>query len=170
MLIIEDGTGVAGAQSYATVAQLDAYAQLRGLSLPSTEEEKERLLILAMDYIEAKTNDFAGERRLATQPLSWPRYGMWIFNAYFDDYAIPDILIEAQCDIAARSVGIDLLPTILPSGPKGPVTQETVGPVSVSYATPDTNSSPSLPMFPRAEALLSNLLTVRGGMIPTRKA
>lgn len=168
MLIIEDGTGVAGANSYATVAQLEAYAQLRGLPLPADEAEKERLLIRAMDYIEAKAPDFSGTRYSIEQSLQWPRYGVFVDGHELLYNTIPSILIEAQCDIAANSVGLDLLPTQAPSA-KGAVTQETVGPVSVSYAQPAPDAR-SLPYFPKAEALLSRLCRAGGGMIPVRKA
>lgn len=168
MLIIENGTGVVGANSYATVAQLEAYASLRGLSLPATVEEKERLLIRAMDYIETKAPAFAGTRYSVEQGLQWPRYGVWLDGYELLYNVIPSLLIEAQCDIAANSAGIDLLPVQKPSA-KGAVTQVTVGPISTSYATPDDGSR-ALPFFPKADALLKRLYRSGGGMIPVRKA
>ena len=53
-LIIEDGTVVAGANSFATDAELQAYAAVRQVSLPAAQAEREALLITAIDYIVSK--------------------------------------------------------------------------------------------------------------------
>ena len=44
MLIIENGSIVAGADSYATAAELVTYAANYGLTIPATEGEQETLL------------------------------------------------------------------------------------------------------------------------------
>jgi hypothetical protein len=48
-LIIEDGTGKTTAQSYASEAELAAYAAERGITIAGTDTQ---LLLKAMDYLE----------------------------------------------------------------------------------------------------------------------
>jgi hypothetical protein len=163
MLTIETGSGVPGANSYATVDQLEAYAALRGITLPATDAEKEVLLIRAMDYIEVEIGPhFMGSRVSSTQALAFPRHDVW-YEGYLLLYnAIPSLLIEAQCDIAANSVGVDVLPVAVP-GAKGPITQEKVGALAVSYASEGADA-PSRPRFPKADALLRAITNRRTGL------
>ena len=48
-LIIEDGSIVANANSFATDAELKAYANIRGFVIPATQPAREALLVQAMD-------------------------------------------------------------------------------------------------------------------------
>ena len=50
-ITVEDGSGVAGANSYATVAQLMTYAASRGVELEIKDHAAEVLLLKGMDYI-----------------------------------------------------------------------------------------------------------------------
>lgn len=159
-IVVEDGSVVAGANSYASVAQLEAYADLRGITLPVETVEKERLLIRAMDYLEGRLYDYPGTRVSPTQPLPWPRSYAYVEGVYIDHLTIPAVLIEAQLDIAANSVGLNLMGVQAPQS-KGAVTQETVGPVSVSYAAPDPGAR-TMPFFPRADVLLARLMGYSG--------
>ena len=53
-LVVEDGSGLSGANSYATAAQADTYASDRGLSAWTGDTAtKEAALIRATDYLEA---------------------------------------------------------------------------------------------------------------------
>ena len=49
-LIIENGTIVANANSYATVAELRGYAALRGATVPTDDAQCEYMLIKAMPF------------------------------------------------------------------------------------------------------------------------
>ena len=75
ILIIEDGSGVENANSYATAAQARAYALLRGITLPVVPAEGqdpvEEWLISATDYLESLA--FIGYIASAAQGLQWPR-------------------------------------------------------------------------------------------------
>lgn len=110
-LIIEDGSVVANSNSYASDAELKAYALLRGKTVPATQPEREALLVLAMDYIESYRAQFIGEKTDYTQPLQWPRSG-----AYIDGYdvgynTIPQELKNAQMEAAIISNSNSLLQT-----------------------------------------------------------
>ena len=56
-ITVETGSGDnASANSYVSVADFKAYADARGYSYPGTDPACEKLLIKAMDYIEAQRN------------------------------------------------------------------------------------------------------------------
>lgn len=156
-IIVEDGTGVPGANSYASVAQLRVYGATYGITLPVADADCEVLLLNAMRFIEAQTGRFMGMRFNDSQVLSWPRYHVWVDNRYILENEIPIDLVNAQLDIAARSQGIDLFPTRTSS--QAAVLSKTVGPISVTYANASNNSS--APRFPFAEALLARLFNYR---------
>lgn len=91
-LVIEDGTGVTGADSYATVEQLQEYADNRGITVTGNPEH---LLRRAMDYVE--TLSFIGTPTSRDQLLQWPRswvsLGGW---GYMGADEIPAQLIKGQ--------------------------------------------------------------------------
>lgn len=127
-IIVEDGTGVAGANSYVTVAEFTAYLLERGIVLSGTLTH-EQLLIRGMDYIESLR--FVGGRVDCAQPLSWPRYWVPIDEGccYFQSNVIPNELKKAQMQTALSiDQGNDPLSTI----PRL-ISSVTVGPISVTY-------------------------------------
>jgi len=108
-LVVEDGSGVTGANTYASAADLTAYATARGISLPSTDAAKEQLLLLAVDAIESLELTFLGMRTEAEQELSWPRTDPCrsdgsVLLANGQEVAsdnIPKQLVAAQCHNAS---------------------------------------------------------------------
>ena len=58
-LIVEDGTGIANANSYVSEQELADYLSARGLSVPE-DANPVALIIRAMDYVESK--DFRGSK------------------------------------------------------------------------------------------------------------
>lgn len=95
-LIIEDGTNVAGANSFNTDAELQAYAASRGLTLPVTEAERDTLQILAMDFITDNEWDMQGYRVTSDQALSFPRVGVEMHGYLNASDIIPVTLKNAQ--------------------------------------------------------------------------
>ena len=137
-LIIEDGTCVAGAQSYAATTDLtNRMAGLTGAPVvvnTLTTQQMENLLLQAMEYLE--TEQFqGGKTKPQTQALQWPRWGVVVREHYLLPNQIPAELIQAQCALAIDALTLDLLPTTTPTGIRGEVIHEGVtGAVSVSYA------------------------------------
>lgn len=130
-LTIEDGSLVAGANSYATVAECRAYAALRGLTLPVADGEVEILLIKAADYLESFEGRYKGSRVNATQALAWPREYVIIYGS--DDFPvdeIPEQLKNAQCQLAFDAIANDLQAT----GTGREVVKEKVDVIEVEYA------------------------------------
>lgn len=163
-LVIEDGSIVSGANSYATVAEAREYASLRGVTLSATDATVETLLIKAMDYLETFADRYKGEIVDEEQSLSWPRYYATYRGYEISGDAIPDAIKRAQMQAAIElHNGVDLLPT--ETGAR--VKREEVGPIKTEY---DLSRSPSLPSMPALEALLSGLLNTGGFAYVTRRA
>ena len=94
-IIIEDGTVVANANCYCDLDYIKFYCVSRGLSLPANDKAVEDAAMLAMNYIESKSEYFDGHLSDKTQPLCYPRKNA-IFNGYIlDTNEIPEVLKKA---------------------------------------------------------------------------
>jgi hypothetical protein len=135
-LIVEDGTGVANANSYVNIAYARAYALERNYTLPASDATLEQYLIRAMDWLEAKRASFQGSKTLATQALQWPRLDVYIDCEEFASNAIPVELKKAQAELAiAINSGSALFPPSPTSSMNaGPVTRKIVGPIEMHYS------------------------------------
>jgi hypothetical protein len=94
-IVVEDGTGLANSNSYASEAQLTTYAADRNVTVTGTAAV---LLITAMDYIEQQP--FKGNKNTKEQALQWPRFSVWIDSYSIDSDEIPLLLLEAQMEAA----------------------------------------------------------------------
>lgn len=107
-IVVEDGSIVSGANSYASEAELTAYATARGVTLTAGTEE---LLLKAMDYLE--TLEYVGTKSTADQPLQWPRTGVYIDGYALSDDAIPQELKNAEMALAISiDSGVDPMATL----------------------------------------------------------
>jgi len=75
IIVVEDGTGLENANSYASVAEADGYWTVRGnVSWTGSETEKETALIKATDYIDLRwAGLLRGFRSTEEQSLEFPR-------------------------------------------------------------------------------------------------
>lgn len=164
-LVVEDGTVVADANSYCSVAFADSYFADRGVvEWTGTNAKKEEALIRATDYIESKYSvRFKGNPETDDQSLSWPR-----LNVNYDGI-IPIPLRKATAEYALRALTTKLAPD--------PVIDETnrmiasksekVGPISetTTYATSGTGSAGMIfRPYPAADSLLRGLVVYNGGV------
>lgn len=131
-LVIEDGTIVAGANSFVTRAQIIAYAAARGVVLPD-EDATDINAILAMDFI--FTQCFKGELVEDDQPLPFPRKGLVAGDEEPDfEYQIPVGIVNAQLQLALDAAnGIILSPS---SNPTGDLKRTKVGPIERELFAP----------------------------------
>lgn len=170
MLKIEDGSIVAGAQSYASVHDLRTYAGLRGVNVSANDLDAEAYLIQAMDFIEGQRARFKGDKTSATQPLQWPRSGAYVDLMQLGPNEIPRELVYAQMALAIDvSNGHDLSPTYS-ANERGAVIKEKLDGMEVQYS--DTKKGRlNVPAFAKAEALLA-VLYKRNGLysIPITRA
>ena len=150
---------IAGTNTYSTATELAAYATARGLEIAG---DSDVLLVCAMDYLATLEDRWQGERTSPTQPLAWPRTGVYVYGTALADDAIPQSLKDAQCRLALDvDSGVALLPTVS-AGSKGSVIEETVfGAVSVKYAEGANNTQP---VFTAAMGLLKPLMKAGGGI------
>ena len=98
-IIVENGTVVAGANSYVSEADLTAYASDRGLTLTAATDV---LIIKAMDYIESLP--FIGDKHTEAQPLQWPRDEVYIDRYYIERETIPK---ELKNGVYTAALAID---------------------------------------------------------------
>lgn len=127
MLTIETGAIVAGADSFATAAELADYATKYGLTVPAAAAEQEVLLrraAVAMGALRWK-----GDR--LNPALPWPRYGVEAHGFAVASNVIPDAIKHGQMALAAEIHADDLAP---PEQAVGPVTREKVDVLEVEYA------------------------------------
>lgn len=158
-LVVEDGTGLSDAQTYATVDYIKTYTRTRGISFPTANNEIERLLILAMDALRGL--DYKGERATREQALDWPRIDVEIDGYEYASTEIPRELIELQCIYAIELYkGVDLLPTVS-GNTSGPIIGRTVEGISTQYA--ESGRANIRPIVERARPLLRKLLRGGGG-------
>lgn len=106
-LIVETGTGVAGAQTYVSVTDFRTYATARGITLPVADATVEQLLIKAVDHLEL--NAYIGEPTTETQGLSWPRTTTDIYGIETDE-GVPAAIVRAQelLAIEAQNGALDI--------------------------------------------------------------
>lgn len=131
-IIVEDGTGVAGANAYANVADVRAYALNRGVTLSADDDVVSAQLIKAFDYVETKECEFQGVRVFAES--AFPRIGVIINGVEIAETAIPNLLLAANGQLViAQSNGIDITPNFIAADY---VTEEKVGPLTTKFADP----------------------------------
>jgi len=98
-IIVENGTVVAGANSYVSEAGLLDYAASRGVNLTGATDV---LIIKAMDYIESRP--FIGDKHREAQPLQWPRDEVYIDRYYIERETIPK---ELKNGVYTAALAID---------------------------------------------------------------
>lgn len=149
-LVIEDGTIVAGANSFVTRAEVIAYASARGVTLPDTEATDVHA-VNAMDYLWSLC--FRGSPVDPDQPLMFPRKGLLDGDdlpGY--EYTIPAGIKQAQLQLALDSAnGIKLLAS---SNPAAEVKRVKVGPLEREFFAPPSLTLDGTPPLELATALL----------------
>ncbi len=149
-LVIEDGTGLANANTYVSVEETRNYALNRGVILSANDDDADYLNSLECEFKSLRLND--------SQALAFPRIGL----------GVPDAVRKAQMQgVIEQANGFDLLPTISASNY---VTKEKVGDLEVQYADPIVAGVK--PVFAAIDALLFSLMKKNcqtgGGFISIR--
>ncbi len=159
-LVVEDGTGLATAESYISVA--DAETRLGNLGdttfTAKTTAEKEAALRLATEHIEQKYRQrWKGTRLFRAQALSWPRYGAIVDGFDVDSTIVPDEIANATADLALKS----LTETLTPDLERG-IVREKVGPIETEY----DRASPQAKRFRAVDLALAPFL--KGSSVAAR--
>lgn len=182
-MIVEDGTGVAGANSFATVEEFVNFHTERGnTTLAEADEDQiEAALVKAADYMEQKFRLlYHGARSYETQRLSWPRRGVAVpdfFDPFYRDLGnvplsfqdtlfIPEneVPYEAKVAnflIAAETFDANGLSTGVIQPPLGRVTKrEKLGIMEVEYFGSDDGQSRQKTTYWNAEQTLAPFLNL----------
>lgn len=164
-LIIENGTGLANAESYIAVTAATAYHASLGnaaWAALASDTIREQLLRKATGYMQQTYNGrWKGVQATSTQALDWPRVGVLVNGWVVPNLTIPVDLANACAELALRAASADLSPDV---GPQ--VTSETVGSISVSYAVGARQTT----AFKAVDNLLAKYLTGGHGAIPVVRA
>lgn len=161
-LTVEDGTGVANADSYITLAEARTYAASRGLTLAVADADAEIQLRKGFDYIEQQR--FTGVRTDPAQPNQWPRNEVYIEGLLLSNTLVPPAIQKAQVVLAAAvQAGLDLQPN---STGASFVTREKVGAIETEYS--ERIATAGVPVIRAADALLSPFLSRTGALSTVR--
>lgn len=166
-LIVEDGSGVAGAESYISVAAALTYFSNRGntvwtgLSTPTQEQS----LRLATDYMTQMYHDrWAGFRYNVNQSLDWPRVWVPIFDVassygptpnFVSPTIVPQLIQNACAELASRANSLGSLAPDIDRIEQ--VVQ--IGPIKVEYDL----TAPPFTLYRQVDAMLSQYLSENGG-------
>lgn len=161
-LVTEDGTGRSDAESYASVADADAYHSAMGAAswAVASESAREVALRKATAYVEAAYT-WRGVRATVDQALSWPRGDVMVDGIGVTVDEVPVQLQRAVCELALKALTATLMPDVAPDV----VTSEAVGPVSVSYGNARNGG---LTRFSLVDAMLRDLVLSGGATGPVR--
>jgi len=159
--VVEDGTGLANANSYASAATADAYFSDRGVSSwTGSSTIKEQALVRATDYIERMFGSrFIGYPFVDTQALSFPRV-----IAY--ETEMPVAVVRACCEYALRALSAKLMPDPKQDASGFPIRlkKTVVGPIETSLEF--LSSSPDIQRdYPDGDLLLKPYLLDNGRVV-----
>lgn len=159
-LIVEDGSIVAGADSYCTEAYADTFHEDRGNTAWASVADKEAMLRRATDYMrQAYRAMWKGFRYSSSQALDWPRANVQVEDGPYQNFVavniVPKEVKDACAMLALMASSADLAPNL-----EQQVTSESVGPLSVSYNA----ASPQYTRYRSIDMLLRPYLTGSGVM------
>lgn len=188
-IIVEDGTGLANANSFISVAGADAYwAEVTTPALwnAANTAAKEAALVQATRYMEKRfATRYKGTRASSAQALAFPRTGL------YDETGkaltgLPVSIARACAEYALASLSNPLIPPVIypvadgsmvGTGPVqrklekvGPLTEETYFATSGANATKVGSGSAlvdanKLVQYPDADLLVSPFLRARGAVM-----
>lgn len=147
-LVVEDGSVVAGANSYITLAEFKAWADDRGIAY-GTDSVVTQQIYRAMDYFERLI--FIGFKANENQPLQWPRTEALIDGYYADATEIPpQVKIAVYEAVVVEAAGDSELET-----QDRRTIREKVGDIEVQYAENSSNRK----ITPALQYALNKLVT-----------
>lgn len=149
---VETGTGSATSESYASVSDSLTYHANRGNATWATitTTQQEQALRRATDYLEqVYSQAWQGLRINSTQSLSFPRHSVVINGYVTSSSAIPQLLINATCELALKAAQGELLSDL-----ERGVVREKVGVLEVEY----DRYSPEYTRYTSIENMIKPLL------------
>ena len=163
-LVIEDGSQVSTAESYASVADADTYVAtyLGGDATwdAASVTAKEVALREATQYIDGKFGPrFSGERRGNVQILEWPRSNVWTPDGeYIAIDTVPIEVVRATIEAGVRAVAGTLQPDETALGVKS----ERVKVGSIETETVYNGAQSTASFYPKIARLMWRVLKPLG--------
>lgn len=150
-----------GTDTYATLAEADAYAATRSWASAwdaLDDAVKEQRLIDAAVYLDTSYT-WKGQISTSTQAMSWPRYGVYDKEGrLLASDAYPDRLKDAQVELAYLASA-----ELVTNSSAGEVTALTAGSVSLTFK--DTQSVGEGAKYRSIDRLLTGLYQSRAGTV-----
>lgn len=158
-ILVEDGDGIEGANSYASESDLGTYTDDRGITLAGGDAEA--ALIRASTFIDARYGElFPGYRKSGrSQGLQWPRAAAYdVGNWLIPEDEVPTEIIHATCEAAIRELANPN--SLLPDLERGGAIQSIrAGSVGITYA----HNASSKTTFSLIDGIIANVLGGIGG-------
>lgn len=154
-LIVEDGTGMRGADSYISAEDATAYLSSMGMTTWSQLDlaNQEAALRRATMYMKQTYRQrWAGTRVSNQQSLDWPRYGVPVLDGpgglrtrtdYIAWNVVPDDVRHACADLALKAAAGPLTDDLVQG-----VKSKKIGPILIEYDT-TTSRTKSYPAVDR---------------------
>lgn len=162
-LIVENGTGLATAESYCSVADADARASAFGnTAWTGTDAAKEAALRRATAFMEQRyRGNWKGTKLFRAQALSWPRYGAVVDGWNVDSNIVPAEIRNACADLAVKALTVELN-----ADQTRAIIREKVGPLETEYS----EYSPQGTRFVSIDQALSPYLMGAGANVRLMRA
>lgn len=170
-ILVEDGTGLVGSNSYASHAGYVAYHTERGAPPAESQADIEEALIKASDFLGIRYT-FKGVKLTASQGLEWPR--SCAYGAPTADYpcgvpleGVPLEVQRATYELAKRALAGELAPdpTVDASGQTVVSSRDKVGPLETERSFNGGASSTWVKKFPAVDSLLRWLVVTTSGRV-----
>lgn len=151
-LIVEDGSGLVNAESYASVAEFKAYCAKRNMDYSLLSDAAiEVLLIKATDYmVNTYRARWQGRRTSQTQALDFPRYDVVVDGYSVLSNIVPPLAKNACIELAFKANTVELLPDV-----ERATIREKVDIIEVEY----DKFAPVQTRYAQIDAMLSPLLS-----------
>lgn len=162
-LVVEDGTGLATAESYISVADANArHTAFGNTGWTGTDAAKEAALRRATAYmVQTYRARWKGERINSTQALDWPRWGAVVGNYTVPSDEVPTTVEDACADLALKALTADLSPD-----QERAVVREKVGSLETEYSPYSSQAT----RYTAIDALLGPFLTGSASMVRVGRA
>jgi hypothetical protein len=147
-LITENGTGLADAESFISVADATTYHAAMGnvaWAVLSTDKMEQCLRKGAAYMGQVYNSRWQGLRVNNTQALDWPRVGVVANNYAVLATVVPTSVQNACAELALRASAGELL-----ADTEQQITRETIGPITTEY----DKSSAQAKRYPAIDAML----------------
>ena len=164
---VEDGTGLADANSYLSVTDADSYIEDHGDSATwsaATDASKQEALRLATQYLDIRyATKWIGARGDEDQSLAWPRASAEDYDGYaIDDESVPSLIEDATAELALRVIDGDTLYDDIDE--PGTIKSESVTTGPITERTEYIGGKSQVKRYPLIDGMIRPLIS-SGGMV-----